>query len=195
MKRASNLLPAAILILLSLGLSACSRDQAGPSEPDGSTAAQASAQPPRRRLVLLDDSAVTAQEQPWWQMSTSSPRTTPPKVQHVELNLSGDVLFEPNSAVLTAGASSQLSVVLANYLSPLAGARLKITGHTDYPDPGPVPLSQRRSAAVKRWFVLHGVPQGSVEAVGVGNLHPLYPNDSARRLAANRRCEITVVRS
>jgi outer membrane protein OmpA-like peptidoglycan-associated protein len=104
----------------------------------------------------------------------------------------GDILFAFDSATLSAGADPVLAAILSAVTGRLV--RIKVEGHTDSDgsegyNQG---LSERRAAAVRDWFVSHGVPSGLITVMGWGELRPVAPNDTPENKAKNRRVEITL---
>jgi outer membrane protein OmpA-like peptidoglycan-associated protein len=141
-------------------------------------------------------------ERVWWDAPTQpspGPMSTAPTSTHqVTVTLAGDVLFEPDSAALTAGAATQLDVVRSRYLEPDPAATLVIRGFTN-PDGGPFStaqnLSQARADAIKTWLVTNGVTAANIAAIGLGDQQPKFPPDTPEHQAANRRCELTITTS
>ena len=78
---------------------------------------------------------------------------------------------------------------------------INIKGYTDN---SPVPpgkrykdnweLSALRAVNVLRWFVDAGVPIVRLTATGMGDLNPLFPNDTPENQARNRRVEFSLER-
>jgi outer membrane protein OmpA-like peptidoglycan-associated protein len=68
-----------------------------------------------------------------------------------------------------------------------------ITGYTD--NRGGVPynqkLSEARAAAVKDYFIQHGVAPWRIETVGMGEADPIATNNTTKGRALNRRIEVT----
>ena len=50
-----------------------------------------------------------------------------------------------------------------------------------------------RSAAIVRYFVSKGLAAERFSAIGRGEYHPLFPNDTPEHKALNRRAEIIVI--
>lgn len=129
-------------------------------------------------------------EMPWWQQ-----RVVDPVVPPTPITLSGDVLFDPDSAVLTTAAGSQLQSVL-DILGAHPRARATIEGHTDGGDGGPhetaLALSRARADSVRAWLTERGVAADRIDVQGWGSTKPLLPSDTPEHRAANRRCDITV---
>lgn len=151
---------------------------------------------------------LTVNETPWWQVTTASPSPTPTRrdpptpargdrpLPPQRFVLSGGVLFEPDSPVLTPGASTQLDVILVQVQAHPA-ARIVVNGYTNAdgsPESGALQLSVSRADTIKAWFVTNGIAAARITTRGWGDSHPIYahPADDSQR-AANRRCEITVI--
>jgi outer membrane protein OmpA-like peptidoglycan-associated protein len=148
---------------------------------------------------------LSVEERPWWQSphttpppstQAGTPPPTPPAPRHY--TLSGDIPFEADSAALTIGAGTQLAVILEQ-VDQHHGSHINVDGHTN-PVGGSKAngqaLSEQRAAAVKAWFMAHGVPENIITALGWGSTRPIYPNPiNEAQSAANRRCEITVLAS
>ena len=118
----------------------------------------------------------------------------------LSMNLSGDVLFDYDKAVLKPAAEEALKKV-AVVLSQFPESRVTIEGYTDAKGGKAVnlPLSRERAGAVKEWLVKNGnVPAANVTAKGFGEDNPVAPNtnadgtDSPAGRALNRRVTIIV---
>ncbi len=108
------------------------------------------------------------------------------------------ILFDTGSTVIKAEGRAVLARV-AEQIRKLGGHRVRIEGHTDS-----VPistarfssnweLSASRAAGVARFFVEQGLDPGRLTAAGLGEFHPIAPNDSRKGRARNRRIEIVLV--
>jgi OOP family OmpA-OmpF porin len=112
-----------------------------------------------------------------------------------EITLRG-VLFDVNSAELTAGAKSQLDTVIADLKSlpadVAAGFRISIEGHTDSSgsDAYNQDLSQRRAGAVRDYLVAGGLQASALNATGMGETSPVDSNSTKEGRANNRRVVI-----
>lgn len=115
----------------------------------------------------------------------------------IAMEIKERILFDSGSAVLKPEA--------AKLLDPLSGLleqlnyRISIEGHTDnlpihterYPTNWE--LSTARSSQVIRYFVeRHGLDPQKFAAVGLGEYHPVAPNDNPVDRALNRRVIIVV---
>ena len=118
----------------------------------------------------------------------------------LSMNLSGDVLFDCDKAMLKPAAEEALKKV-AVVLSQFPESRVTIEGYTDSKGGKAVnlPLSRERAGAVKEWLVKNGnVPAANVTAKGFGEDNPVSPNtnadgsDNPAGRALNRRVTIIV---
>ena len=118
----------------------------------------------------------------------------------LSMNLSGDVLFDYDKAVLKPAAEEALKKV-AVVLSQFPESSVTIEGYTDSKGGKAVnlPLSRERAGAVKDWLVKNGnVPATHITAKGFGEENPVAPNantdgsDNPAGRALNRRVTIIV---
>ena len=118
----------------------------------------------------------------------------------LSMNLSGDVLFDYDKAVLKPAAEEALKKV-AVVLSQFPESRVTIEGYTDSKGGKTVnlPLSRERAGAVKDWLVTNGnVAATNITAKGLGEEFPVAPNanadgsDNPAGRALNRRVTIIV---
>jgi outer membrane protein OmpA-like peptidoglycan-associated protein len=118
----------------------------------------------------------------------------------LSMNLSGDVLFDYDKAVLKPAAEEALKKV-AVVLSQFPESRVTIEGYTDSKGGKAVnlPLSRERAGAVKDWLVKNGnVLAANITAKGLGEEFPVAPNatadgsDNPAGRALNRRVTIIV---
>ena len=115
----------------------------------------------------------------------------------VTITLASDVLFDSDSADLSAQADTTLKKA-ADQLSTYPGGQVTIVGHTDdvADDAHNQDLSQRRAQAVSdRLGQLASMSAYSVSVSGKGESEPRVPNDSDGNRQLNRRVEITLVPS
>ncbi|TFH52051.1 OmpA family protein [Actinomyces viscosus] len=113
----------------------------------------------------------------------------------VVINLASDVLFDSDSAELSAQADTTLKKA-ADQLAAYPGGQVTIVGHTDdvADDAHNQDLSQRRAQAVAdRLGQLTNMSAYSVSVSGKGEGEPRVPNDSDENRQLNRRVEITLV--
>ena len=118
----------------------------------------------------------------------------------LSMNLSGDVLFDYDKAVLKPAAEEALKKV-AVVLSQFPESLVTIEGYTDSKGGKTVnlPLSRERAGAVKDWLVKNGnVPAANITGKGFGEDNPVAPNtnadgtDNPAGRALNRRVTIIV---
>lgn len=118
----------------------------------------------------------------------------------VILTVPDSVLFDPGSERLRPEAEATLRNLLTIFLDQRE-TDINIMGYTDN---SPIPdgarytdnweLSALRAVNVLRWFVDAGIPVVRLTATGMGDLNPLYPNDSEENRARNRRVEFSLER-
>ena len=79
-----------------------------------------------------------------------------------------------------------------NVLSDYVNLQVEIGGHTDNKGTKKYNqlLSERRSQAVKDWFVKNGIDANRLFTIGYGMEKPIVPNNSKESRQKNRRCEI-----
>jgi len=184
--------------VLALVISGCAT--AAITAPTASVAALTTATP--NPTPAADADQLSVGETPWWQAPRPSASTTPspgrsPQPQHFVL--SGNVLFQPDSPVLTPGAATQLAVVLGRVKNH-SEARIAVDGYADRAGTGTEAVALRlsidRARAVQEWLVAHGVPADHLTARGWGDTRPVHPHPvNEAQHAENRRCEITVTGS
>lgn len=118
------------------------------------------------------------------------------------MDLTGDLLFEPNHAELRSagkGVLMEVAKALQSTAASAPGRRFLVTAHVD-----DEPLKSRRyhstweltaerGAVVVEYLVALGLPPDSFEAAGAGSFDPLVANDSPDDRARNRRVEIALL--
>jgi len=121
---------------------------------------------------------------------TPSPTPTPtPDAETIGTLTSTEVLFEPDSTVLSAAALSQLSQV-AGILTEFPELRLSVTGHVAIPTGTPadaIAFSELRAQAVIDELVRLGVAPSRLEVVGAGTDDAVGDNSTPEGAARNRR--------
>jgi outer membrane protein OmpA-like peptidoglycan-associated protein len=104
--------------------------------------------------------------------------------------------FQPGDASLSGAAEEQLREVARTLRDgSLAGARIRIEGHTDSVEGKTrrdrVKIATRRAEAVKRFFMQQGgIPADHLTIDALADDYPLKPNDTQEGCAANRRVEL-----
>jgi chemotaxis protein MotB len=111
-----------------------------------------------------------------------------------------DILFPEGGWELNDKGRNTLGKV-APSLQNLNGKQISVEGYTDnLPIEGPLrerfptnwELSAARSAQVVRFLQDQGVNPSELAVVGMGQYHPVAPNDTARGRAQNRRIDILI---
>lgn len=107
--------------------------------------------------------------------------------------LRGDILFDTGEATLKPKAQERIRE-LAEIIKKYPEDRITVVGHTDSVG-GPQfnqTLSEQRAQAVRVEMLEHGVPEGSIRIVGMGEAQPVADNDAAKGRAMNRRVELKI---
>lgn len=109
------------------------------------------------------------------------------------ITLSGQVLFATGESQLLPIAQQRLDQV-ARALIDQGPRHLVVEGHTDSrgsPESNQA-LSLARAQSVRTYLISRGIPEGQIEASGLGPSRPVAANDTAENRANNRRVEIVV---
>lgn len=112
----------------------------------------------------------------------------------LQMQLSGDVLFDTNKAVLKEDAQAklkQVGLILAAYPE---GA-VTVTGHTDSRGEAEtnMELAEERAEAVKVWLMNQsGLKDERIKVKAMGEEVPVASNETADGRQQNRRVEIAV---
>jgi chemotaxis protein MotB len=118
------------------------------------------------------------------------------------VTVGADVLFSSGKADLTSAGRSALDKIVSDLKANYAGMAVRVYGHTDS-EPirkskkmwqDNLDLSANRAMAVTRYLVSKGISAKNVEAVAMGENHPVANNSTAAGKAKNRRVEIIVLR-
>ncbi len=112
----------------------------------------------------------------------------------VLISISGDVLFypggwtlKPESAVLLKG--------IATALKPMPND-VRVQGNTDselQPQMSNWELSAMRAVSIVQFFASNGIKPPRLQAMGLGQYHPLASNETAAGRAKNRHADIIVL--
>jgi OOP family OmpA-OmpF porin len=111
-----------------------------------------------------------------------------------------NLLFEFDSAALTADDERQLDAVVANLRNfpsdIVRQIRVNVAGHTDSRgrEAYNQGLSERRAASVRDYIAAAGFPASQINTVGYGETQPVASNDTDEGRAMNRRVVITAER-
>ncbi|MBK8692040.1 MAG: OmpA family protein [Deltaproteobacteria bacterium] len=109
------------------------------------------------------------------------------------ITLSGEVLFATGESTLLPIAQQRLDQV-ARALIDQGARHLVVEGHTDSRGSPAAnqQLSLARAQSVRAYLISRGIPEGQIEASGLGPSRPVAPNETAEGRANNRRVEIVV---
>jgi chemotaxis protein MotB len=119
----------------------------------------------------------------------------------------GLVITMVTNALIFPGNSADLlpegQRILASVAPPLTNEKrmIEVDGYTNQehtstaPYPSGWELSSARASAVVRYLVAAGITEQRLSAVGMNDLHPLYPPSDPRSITQNRRVEIVVLSS
>jgi outer membrane protein OmpA-like peptidoglycan-associated protein len=134
--------------------------------------------------------------EPYQMVEQPAPQSTPARnesaVTRNQVQMDTESFFELDHAELSPSAKQTLSEIIEAIKSSQRVSRINITGHTC--DLGPTEhnqkLSEKRASAVKDFFVSQGISISEVDAQGMGEIDPKYPNESTQR-AKNRRVDVS----
>ncbi len=118
-------------------------------------------------------------------------------IEGILLSVSENLLFEPGTADLMPAAYPVLDKIVA--MLTKIDNEVRVTAYTDSTPPTDLryptnwELTAARSAAIVRYFVGQGLAPERFSAIGRGEYHPLFPNDTPEHRALNRRAEIIVI--
>lgn len=102
-----------------------------------------------------------------------------------------NINFEFDSAELTSDSDNGIEMLVA-FLSSNEDVVIELVGHTD--DMGDadynISLSERRAESVRMALVDNGISINRIKIKGCGATQPLFPNDSDKHRALNRRVEM-----
>lgn len=118
----------------------------------------------------------------------------------ITISVPDNVLFGPGSEDLAPGADETLGKLLTLFQSQ----RDQVINIKGYSDNSPISpgaryrdnweLSAMRAINVLRWLKDAGIPIVRLTATGMGDLDPLFPNDTPENQAKNRRVEFVLER-
>lgn len=105
------------------------------------------------------------------------------------------VNFEYDSASLTPAAKGKLRTAVDS-LRGSPSLQVRIEGYTDSigGDAYNLRLSQQRAESVRQFFIQRGIRASRLHAIGLGESHPVAPNNNAQNRARNRRVELHAIR-
>lgn len=123
------------------------------------------------------------------------PRGCPKKpalavITDCEVKITEQIHFEYNKAAIRPESFAVLDAVTA-ILKQMPKVKLEIQGHTDNRGTAAynLGLSDRRSAAVVKYLVDHGIDANRLTSRGYGFERPIMPNDTDIHRALNRRVQ------
>jgi outer membrane protein OmpA-like peptidoglycan-associated protein len=125
----------------------------------------------------------------------NNPEINKPEVGRTEAPLpETNFHFNTGSATLAHGATQSVDT-LVSYMKANPTAKIKVEGFADTTGNASAnaALSASRAVSVKKVLVAHGIDPSRVETTGMGQDHPVAPNDNSADRAQNRRAEITLV--
>ncbi|HBH86710.1 MAG TPA: hypothetical protein DDY17_03775 [Syntrophaceae bacterium] len=106
----------------------------------------------------------------------------------------GDVLFQTNSANMSAGAAKTIDQ-LGNFMNQYPNRNVVIEGHTDNVGSAEynMTLSKRRADSVKKALVERGIAENRITTKGYGQTAPIAGNKTAAGRQQNRRVEVIIL--
>jgi OOP family OmpA-OmpF porin len=101
------------------------------------------------------------------------------------------LFFGENVTNLDKRAAAELARVAALLDEAPAGAKIRLSGHSDDANPGEVSLrqSRKRAEAAKIWLVEHGVPAERIVLEWFGDTAPIGKNKTSAGRSVNRRVD------
>jgi len=118
---------------------------------------------------------------------------TRPAENQIDVRLTGDILFDYDSANLRSESRSTLTD-LSNNFKQYPDEVFDVEGHTDSTGTSEynMGLSQRRADSVRSYLSQGGVPISRINAVGYGETKPKASNTTPEGRQLNRRVEIHI---
>src|SRR5438445_10165053 len=118
---------------------------------------------------------------------------TRPAENEIAVQLTNDILYDFNSAVLRTESQQTLRDLAANF-QRYPDETVSVEGHTDNvgsPEYNQG-LSERRAYSVRDYLASHGVAPSRISAIGYGEARPKASNDTPEGRQLNRRVEIHI---
>jgi len=112
------------------------------------------------------------------------------------VTLSGDAVFNMNSATVKTAAGSEIHSI-ANVIAQHPNSFVRVEGHTDSrgSEFNNMLLSKDRAEAVKNLLIQRGVDASRIEIIPFGESKPLISNQTEAGRRKNRRVEIKIATS
>ena len=123
------------------------------------------------------------------------PSRTFVKIENGQMIVIGKVQFESGSSAIDKNSEPLLDQIAQALEGNSQVKKLRIEGHTDNvgDDSTNQKLSEARAKAVKDALTKRGVDGDRLDTAGVGQTHPIAPNDSPGGRQKNRRVEFVIV--
>src|SRR5256712_14211628 len=118
---------------------------------------------------------------------------TRPAENEIAVQLTNDILYDFNSAVLRTESQQTLRALAANF-QRYPDETVSVEGHTDNvgsPEYNQG-LSERRAYSVRDYLASQGVAPSRISAIGYGEARPKASNDTPEGRQLNRRVEIHI---
>src|SRR5438128_12488778 len=118
---------------------------------------------------------------------------TRPAENEIAVQLTNDILFDFNSAVLRTESQQTLRALAANF-QRYPDETVSVEGHTDNVSSPEYNqgLSERRAYSVRDYLASQGVTPSRISAIGYGEARPKASNDTPEGRQLNRRVEIHI---
>jgi outer membrane protein OmpA-like peptidoglycan-associated protein len=118
---------------------------------------------------------------------------TRPSEGEINVRLTGDVLFDTNSAALRAESRTLLTELAQNF-AQYPTNEIIVEGHTDATGTEQYNqrLSEQRASSVADYLIDRGLAARNVVVYGFGEMRPKSTNDTAEGRQLNRRVEIHI---
>lgn len=112
----------------------------------------------------------------------------------VTMSESNSINFSIGSARLTESSRPILHEIL-DIVNRCPSLFIQVAGHTDSDGSAAAnqALSEARARSVRNYLVTDGADANRIEAVGLGESMPAYPNDTAANKQRNRRIEFSIM--
>jgi outer membrane protein OmpA-like peptidoglycan-associated protein len=102
--------------------------------------------------------------------------------QHASTTMSGSSSVTLNKVLETLKSNPDITIIIKGHTSSEGSTRLNMR------------LSRHRAEFVKDFLVSRGANKLRIKTMGLGSTDPIYPNDSEKHKAGNRRVEIFILK-